>query len=190
MADDIIASTDKILTEVNKQLDGVTSFLDNQTSLINEEIKQDIEEAQAIVNKKVEDLENKISDKLQPIRDKLVDILSGQIDVIKEKVEQYTAPISAFVTIDWSNGTVTPNIPTDPNDLVEVVTGIIQILVPVAPIEFVVKFATVIFPKVESISDKILTIANYQPQIDDPNVQIPTISVEIEPITLQDIMGE
>lgn len=191
MADtsDIIDSIEVMLDKIDTQLDGVISYMDNLTDLLNQEIEAHREIAQEIVNEKVQEFSTKLTNKLQPIRDKITDIFSSQFAVVKEKVNNYIAPISAFVTINWANGTITPNIPSI-DDLLNVVTGIISMLVPTAAVEFAAKFATKIFPKILTVSNKIQTIATYKPQIDVPDIEVPPLDVNIDPITLQDIMGE
>lgn len=186
----ILDSIGEILDKIDEQLDGITSYMDNLTELLNEELTEKRDQAQAIVNEKMTEFSSKLTDKLQPLRDKLVAIFSAQFAVVKEKVEAYIAPISAFVTIDWSTGTVTPNIPTNPADLANVVTGLILMFIPTPAIEFAVKFATEIYPKILVISNKIQTIATYQPQIEIPDIEVPPLDVNVEPITLADITGE
>lgn len=186
---DIIDSSTEILDKIDEQLDGVISYMDNLTELLNEEIEKHREEAQEFVNEKASEFSAKLTEKLQPIRDKIVDIFSSQFAIVKEKVDTYTAPISSFVTIDWSTGTVTPNIPVNLGDVVNAVKGIIMMLIPSPAIEFALKMVTEIFPKIATISTKIQTIATYQPQIDIPDVEMPPLTVDVAPITLGDIIG-
>ena len=186
---DVIQSTMDVLDKIDAQLDGVIDYLDNLTTLINKEIASSGTKAQEVVNEKIEELSQKLTDKLQPIRNKLVATLSSQFQEVKAKVENAIAPISAFVTIDWASGTVTPNIPVDPAKIAEAAMGIISMLVPTAPIKFAVAMVTQIFPKVSSISDKILGIATYKPEITIPDIVVPPLSVEITPITITDIIG-
>lgn len=187
---DILDSSIEILDKIDTQLDGVLSYLNNLTDLINEEIAQNVDNAQNIINEKVEQMSEKLTDKLQPIRDNIVSIFSSQVKVVKEKLEEYIQPISAFVTINWATGSITLNVPLDPNEIIDVVKGIILMLIPSSAIEFVTKFVTEVFPKISSISSKIQDIANYTPSITVPDVTVPPLNVNIAPITLADIMGE
>lgn len=186
---DIIDSTSAILDEISKQLDGVTLYMDNLTEQLNKEIKNKSEQAQEIVDSKMEEFSNKLTSKLQPIRNKIVNIFASQFSVVKEKVEKFIAPISPFVSIDWSTGVITPNIPTNPNELPKVLTGMISMLIPSPAIEFAAKFATQLFPKIQVISNKIQQIATYQPKVETPDVEVPSLSVNVEPITIGDITG-
>lgn len=187
---DLIDSTEAILQKIDKQLDGVVSYMDNLTEILNQELKEKRDEAQEIVNEKVGELSEKLTEKLEPIRDKIIDIFSSQIQVVKDKLNKYIEPISAFVTIDWSTGTITPNIPSNLSDVIDALKGIILMLVPNPAVEYVVRFATDIFPLIQSISNKILQIATYTPEIDIPGIEMPPLDVNILPITLEDILGD
>ena len=186
---DLIDSTEIILDKIDEQLDGVIAYMDNLTEILNQELSEKRDQAQEIVNEKMTEFSTKLTEKLEPIRNKIVDIFSDQVSVVKEKLEKYIDPISAFVTINWTTGEITPNIPTNLNDIVEVVKGIVLMLVPSPAVEYAVRFATDIFPKIYTISNKILQIATYTPEIDIPGIIVPPLDVNIDPITLNDILN-
>lgn len=188
---DIIDGTKEVLDKIDTHLDGIIEYLDIYTNLIQEEIDKASSDVQDIVDEQIEELSEKLTDKLEPIRTKIIDNLSGQFAIVKQKVEQYIQPISSFVTIDWTNGTITPNIPTNPADIASAVAGIVLMLVPNPAVQYVVKFTTEIFPKVVQVSNKILQVASYTVSVDVPDgITVPPLDVEIDPITLQDITGE
>ena len=187
---DLIDSTEAILQKIDNQLDGVVEYMDNLTAVLNQELAEKRDKAQEIVNEKMTEFSEKLTAKLEPIRDRIVDIFSSQIQVVKDKLNRYIQPISAFVTINWTNGTITPNIPSNLSDVVDALKGIILMLVPNPAVEYVVRFSTDIFPLIASISDKILQIATYSPQINIPDIDVPPLDVNIEPITLEDILGD
>lgn len=186
---DLIDSTEAILQKIDNQLDGVVEYMDNLTAVLNQELAEKRDKAQEIVNEKMTEFSEKLTAKLEPIRDRIVDIFSSQIEVVKDKLNKYIEPISAFITINWTTGEITPNLPSNPDDLIDVVKGIILMLVPSPAVEYAVRFATDIFPLIASISDKILQIATYTPQIDIPDIDVPPLTVDIAPITIDDILG-
>lgn len=188
---DIIEGTIKTLDNIDSQLTGIIEYVDLFQEYIPELIEGAEAHAQEIVDETMEKVNETISEKLQPIRDKIVDTLSAQVSVVKQKIEEYISPISAFVTIDWSTGTVTPNIPANLGDIVNVLTGIIKMFIPSPAVDFVVKFSTQVMPKVTSVSNHIQQVASYQLEIPDlpEGVTVPPLDIDVEPITIGDIMG-
>lgn len=193
---DIIDAANNMLDKINEQLEGITAYIDSWAQYIQTELNNAAafgqEQAQQVINEKMDELSEKITEKLQPVRDKIVNIFKAQIQEVKAKLDKYTAPIKPFVTIDYTSGTVTPNVPADPSELVEVVKAVILMLVPSPAVEFAIRFQTEVFPRIQQLSDNIQTLAAYQPNIQPPagiDITIPALAVNIEPITLADIMG-
>ena len=194
---DAIDATKTVLQNINAQLEGINNYIDVWSEYIIKEvnnIKNNGEEfAQAVIDDKMEELTEKLTEKLQPIREKIVSTLSSQFSSVKEKVEKYIEPISSFVSIDWTSGTVTPNIPTNPADIADALKGVILMMLPAPIFEFVIRFITEIIPEVTKLSNNIQNIANTQielpPDLTEIGLTIPPLSIPVEVITPADIIG-
>lgn len=180
----------KSLDNIDDQLDGIIKFLNDNSTFLQDLANSAGEKAQDVINDTMEDLSDRVSDKLKPLRDKLVGVLHSQYAEVQSKLNSYIAPISSFVTIDWTTGQVTPNISADINAIKSFAEGIIQMLVPSPAVMFVVDFSTQVMPKVTSISNKIVAISTYQLEIPElPDITIPPLDIDVDPITLSDITG-
>ena len=182
----LIASLDNI----DEQLDGLIDFIDNTSPYLQDVANSAGNLAQDAVDDAMDKISDSVSEKLQPLRDKLVEVLHSQYQEVQSKLNQYIAPISSFVTIDWTTGQITPNIQPNLDTLKSFAEGIIQMLVPSQAVMFVVNYTTQVMPKVTSISNKILQVASYQLEIPElPDITIPQLDIDVDPITISDITG-
>lgn len=194
---DAIDATKTVLQNINAQLEGVINYVDVWSEYIFSEIENvkdmGTEYTQEVINEKMDELTDKLTEKLQPIREKIVSTLSSQFSAIKDKVEEYIEPISSFVSIDWTSGTVTPNIPTNPADMADALKGVILMMLPAPIFEFVIRFIAEIIPEVTKLSNNIQNIANTQielpPDLTEIGLTVPPLSIPVEVITPADIIG-
>lgn len=163
----------EIIDKLNSQIEGVIAFADNMTESINQGLERTNEVAQDYVDQKGAELGAKISEKGNEIRDKAVEIFSAQYQSALEKLK----PIEPLVNADVSLDTV-----------VDIVKSIIAVIT--APYQPVIDFTLEVIPKVLQLSNNILTLATYRPDIKlPPGVTPPEIPIDIKPITIQDITG-
>ena len=163
----------EMIDKINQQLDGITDYIDEYMLVIEDDIKNAGDKAQVVANEKMELLSTNITQKLQPIREKIINIFKAQYQSGLEKIK----PIEPLLNVSLSIDTV-----------VSVVQSIINIII--APYQPIIEFTTQVIPKVVELSNNMQRIANYQPNIPEiPNVEIPPLNVEIEPITPADITG-
>ena len=166
----------KSLDNINEQLEGITSVLDDYFNTIEKEINQAQDIAQSIIDEKTEEISKKIEDRIKPIRQKVVDTLKGQVEIITDKV----APIKPLWKI--LQGEIT----LDPTNLIQPIIDICTVLT--APYQPWIDLATEVAPKLVTLSENLQKIANYSPKIELPTgVTAPSLSIQIEPITLNDI---
>lgn len=163
----------EMIDKINEQLKGITSYLDEYCLAIQSEIDDAGEQAQEILNEKMDELGENLTEKLEPIREKIIDIFRKQYQKAMEKL----SPIEPLLNISLSIDTV-----------VSVVENIIKIIT--APYQPLIEFISQVIPKVLELSDNLQKVANYQPQIPlPPNITMPPLNVDIEPITPSDITG-
>lgn len=162
----------EFIDKINEQLEGIITYIDNYVNLIETEIESGKDKAQQIANEKMEQLSDKLTEKLLPIRQKIIDIFKAQYQSALEKIK----PIEPLVNADVSLDTI-----------VDIVKSIIAILI--APYQPAIQFTTEVIPKVIELSNNLQKIANYQPTINIPGVEIPPLNVNIPPITPGDITG-
>jgi len=180
----------KSLDNIDDQLDGIIKFLNDNSTFLQDLANSAGEKAQDVINDTMEDLSDRVSNKLKPLRDKLVSVLHSQYAEVQSKLTSYIAPISSFVSINWSTGEITPNISADLDALKDFAEGIIKMLVPSPAAMFIADYTTQVMPKVTSISNKILQVASYQLEIPElPDITIPPLDIDVDPITLADITG-
>lgn len=163
----------EVIDNINKQIEAVITTADNICDVINEEIAGKQSQAQDIVNKKVAELSDTINEKGNDIRNNIVDVFSSQYQSALKMIE----PIEPLL-----------NISITPNTVVSVVTSIVSIIT--KPYQPIIEFTTILIPKVLELSENLQKLATYQPQINVPEgVTIPSITIDIEPITASDITG-
>lgn len=162
----------KYLEKINEQLDGIIVYIDAYSTALQKEINSAGRYAQKIADEEMAKLSESASEKLNIIRDKVIDIFKAQYQSAMERVK----PIEPLLNADVSLDTV-----------VEIVKSIIAILA--APYQPMIDFISTAVPLVLEISDKIQTIATYQPTIEAPGVEIPPLEIKVEPITPGDITG-
>lgn len=163
----------EIIDNINNQIEGVMLYADNITDLINQEIANKQDQAQVIINSKIDELSTKISEKGNEIRNKTVDIFSAQYQSALEKIKPIEPLLNASVT---------------PDTIVNVVKSIIAVLT--APYQPIIEFTIEVIPKVIQLSNNLQKLITYQPNINVPEgVNIPPLTINIEPITPQDIIG-
>lgn len=181
----------KSLDNIDDQLDGIIKFLNDNSTFLQDLANSAGEKAQDVINDTMNNLNDRVSDKLKPLRDKLVGVLHSQYAEVQSKLTSYIAPISSFVSINWSTGEITPDIDvSDVTKLQEFAEGIIKMFVPSTAVMFVVNYATQVMPRVTSISNKIVAISTYQLEIPElPDITIPPLDIDVDPITLADITG-
>ena len=128
-----------------------------------------------IVNETVDRISDNVNSKLAIIRQKIIDIFSAQYSSAMEKI----APVKAILDA----------LPISAN-FGSIITALIAVIdVITAPYTPVIEFITQVIPKVLELSSKLQTIASYRPQINIPNVEIPPLNINVEPISAKDITG-
>ncbi len=163
----------EIIDKMNDQIQGVLSFADNWTEAINEGLARTNEQAQDYVDQKGAELGAKISEKGNEIRDKAVEIFSAQYQSALEKIKPLQPLVNANVT---------------PDSVVDIVKTMLSIMI--APYQPAIDFTVELVPKVLELSNNILTLAAYRPDLQLPEgVNPPEIPIDIKPITIADITG-
>ena len=163
----------EVIDNINAQIEGVIAYADNKTEVINQKIAGNTANAQEIINTEMDKLGEKITEKGNDIRDKAVDVLRAQYQTALEMIE----PIEPLLNVSLSMDTI-----------VSVVRSIIGIIT--APYQPIIDFTTEVIPKVQELGTNLQELATYQPNINAPEgVGVPSISINIEPITPADITG-
>lgn len=160
------------IDKINKQLDGLIEYMDAYSLQIQTEINNAGANAQKVADEQMEELSRNITEKLSTIRGQIIDIFHSQYQVAMEKIK----PIEPLLNITISLDTV-----------VDVVKSIIEIMT--APYQPIIEFTTQIIPKVVELSNNLQKIASYQPNIEVQGVDIPTLNINVDPITPGDITG-
>lgn len=163
----------EVIDNINAQIEGIITYADNKTEVINKKIANNTANAQDVLDAEMDKLGEKISEKGTDVRNKAVDVLRAQYQTALEMIK----PIEPLLNVSLSIDTV-----------VSVVKSIIEIIT--APYQPIIDFTTEVIPKVQELGTNLQELATYQPNIQAPEgVDVPSISINIEPITPSDITG-
>lgn len=163
----------EVIDNINAQIEGIIDYADNKTKVINKKIASETANAQAILDAEIDKLGEKISEKGSDVRNKAVDVLKAQYQTALEMIK----PIEPLLNVSLSLDTV-----------VNVVKSIIEVIT--APYQPIIDFTTEVIPKVQELGTNLQELATYQPNIQAPEgVDVPSININIEPITPADITG-
>lgn len=163
----------EVIDNINAQIEGIIDYADNKTEVINKKIASNTVNAQAILDAEMDKLGEKISEKGTDVRNKAVDVLKAQYQTALEMIK----PIEPLLNVSLSLDTV-----------VSVVKSIIEVIT--APYQPIIDFTTEVIPKVQELGTNLQELSTYQPNIQAPEgVDVPSISINIEPITPADITG-
>lgn len=163
----------EVIDKINAQIEGIIEYADNKTEVINKKIASNTANAQTILDAEMDKLGEKISEKGTDVRNKAVDVLKAQYQTALEMIK----PIEPLLNVSLSLDTV-----------VSVVKSIIEVIT--APYQPIIDFTTEVIPKVQELGTNLQKLATYQPNIQAPEgVDVPSISINIEPITPADITG-
>lgn len=163
----------EVIDKINAQIEGIIDYADNKTEVINKKIASNTANAQDILDAEMDKLGEKISEKGTDVRNKAVDVLKAQYQTALEMIK----PIEPLLNVSLSLDTV-----------VSVVKSIIEVIT--APYQPIIDFTTEVIPKVQELGTNLQELATYQPNIQAPEgVDVPSISINIEPITPADITG-
>lgn len=163
----------EVIDKINAQIEGIIDYADNKTEVINKKIASNTANAQTILDAEMDKLGEKISEKGTDVRNKAVDVLKAQYQTALEMIK----PIEPLLNVSLSLDTV-----------VSVVKSIIEVIT--APYQPIIDFTTEVIPKVQELGTNLQELATYQPNIQAPEgVDVPSISINIEPITPADITG-
>lgn len=176
---DLTDGLDKQLDNVITQLDNFYKFLENSETKIQNKINGYIQEsnAQEKIDKEFEELGENITEKLNTIRAKIIAILKPIYKKANEQIEPFEQLMGMSVSLDT---------------VVDVVKLLIFIVVkPYEPLIELIKWFTTSLPvKLEKISDELVKISNFKPNITvSNNLKIPDLKIEVEPITIDDILN-
>lgn len=160
------------IDKINEQLNGFTEYIDAYMVDLQKEIENAGESAQEVLNEKMNVLSTQLTQELNPVRQKIIDIFKSQYQSALEKIK----PIEPLLNVSLSLDTV-----------VSVVKSIINILT--APYQPIIEFTTEVIPKVLELSANLQKVANYKPSLNVPNVEVPPLQIDIEPISPSDITG-
>ena len=169
------------LDKINEQLEGIRTSLDDLFENIQRQIDKTKTITQDEIDKSGEFVSEKLNTQLNLIRNKIIDIFHSQVEVIRTKIAPIEPIISMFpISVSLDTGCLT--------NIVDALTAIKDIII--APYEPYIEFITVIVPKIITLSNNIQTLATYEPSLILPEgITPPTISVSVQPITEQDILG-
>lgn len=164
------------LDAINEQLEGLIDSIDYRMHKIEVIIKNADKSAQKEIDNEIEETRAQITIKLNDIRKKVINFMKPQVQTITEKVQ----PLIPLWKILQGETTL------DPLNLVKPIIDICKVLT--APYQPYLDLATEVNPKLIQLSNNMQEVANYKPTIEVPEgVNVPSLNINIEPITPADI---
>ena len=164
------------LDAINEQLEGLIDSIDYKMKNIEIIIKNNENTAQKEIDNEIKKINEQIKIKLNYIREKVINFMKPQVESITEEVK----PLLSLWKI--LQGEIT----LDPLNLIQPIIDICKVLT--APYQPYLDLATEVVPKLIELSNNMQKVANYKPTIEVPEgVNVPSLNVNIEPITPADI---